>query len=421
MHSIFIVEKHKVKKNQGIYAMAKSTSDFIDRLVARLDRLDPNSVQGYVLKLVREKGMLETLFRTIREGVIIINRELVIEYVNHAAIQLLGIPEDAADGGHGVNRYLRDLDWDRLMSRDPEEWERISRQEIEVFYPRYRALLFYLLPYQSEFDPENKLGMAIIVLHDVTELRDKAMNQIETERLNAISILAAGVAHEIGNPLNSLTIHLQLLERHFDDSPQDEDAREILGVALSEVKRLDGIINNFLKAVRPSVIEKESVNLRPLLEDSLKVLSPEIKDRMIDVYCEWDDNLPKVMVDSGQMTQAFHNVIRNAVQAMSEGGRLEVKLKRDDGSLKVSFHDDGKGIAPDDIDKIFTPYQTTRETGTGLGLVIVERIIREHGAELGIESEFNRGTVVTITFPLSDRRVRMLEPPNESLTVEAFE
>ncbi len=404
--------------------MAKSTSDFIDRLVARLDRLDPNSVQGYVLKLVREKGVLETVFRTIREGVIIINRDLIVEYVNHAAIQLLGIPEDVVDEHHTINRYLRDLDWDRLMSRDPEEWERISRQEIEVFYPRYRALTFYLLPYQSELDPENKLGMAIIVLHDVTDLRNKTMSQIEAERLNAISILAAGVAHEIGNPLNSLTIHLQLLERHLKRQPKNEetnDAREVLDVALSEVTRLDGIINNFLKAVRPSAIETQSVNLRSLLEESLKALAPEIKDRMIDVYCEWDDNLPEIQVDPGQIMQAFHNVIHNAVQAMGEGGRMDVTLKHEEEFLRIAFRDSGKGIAPDDIDKIFTPYYTTREMGTGLGLVIVERIIREHGAELGIESEKDRGTVVTISFPLTDRRVRMLEPPNESLTVEAFE
>ena len=99
--------------------MARSTRDFIDRLVARLDRLDPNSVQGYILKLVREKGVLESVFRTIREGVIIINRELEVEYVNHAAIQLLGLPEHIIDERHTINRYLREMDWERLMSRDP--------------------------------------------------------------------------------------------------------------------------------------------------------------------------------------------------------------------------------------------------------------------------------------------------------------
>ncbi len=408
--------------------MAKSDSDFIDRLIERLDRLDPSSVQGYVLKLVREKGLLETIFQTIREGVIIIDHELKIEFVNQAAISLLGLPQNVLDPpGQKIGRYLRDLDWDRLMRQDPAEWERVSRREIEVFYPSHRYLLFYLLPYEDQYHPESRLGMATIILHDVTDLRRRAETELETERLNAITMLAAGVAHEIGNPLNSLNIHLQLLERYFRQQAENKDnteAKELLEVALEEVQRLDHIINSFLKAIRSTPGEFAPVSLKDLVSDTLRVMKPEIQNRQVAVECEWGTGIPLVQGDPDQIKQALYNIIKNAIQAMPGGedeNKLHIALSAGPGTVSLAVADNGKGISPDELGNIFNPYYTTREDGTGLGLVIVERIAREHGAELGIESKPGRGTVFTITFPLRESRSRLLESPDEALPVETLE
>ncbi len=401
--------------------MPRADTDFVQHLIERLDRLDPNSVQGYILKLVREKGLLETIFQTIREGVIIIDRDLKIEFVNQAAMNLLGLPQNVLDEGQRISRFLRDLDWERLMSQDPDEWERVSRQEIEVNYPRYRSILFYLLPYRNQFAEDDQLGMAIIILHDVTELRERTFNEIESERLNAITMLAAGVAHEIGNPLNSLTIHLQLLERLFRDLPASDDreeGRELVSISLQEVRRLDQIINSFLKAVRPTPMEVQSVSLKELVEETLRVMKVEIEDRDIHIECEWPVPVPSVQADPDQIKQVIYNIVKNSMQATESGGKLRIALVTDDNAVRLQIADNGKGIAPDELSNIFNPYYTTREGGTGLGLVIVERIIRDHGADLGVESELGKGTVFTISFPLRSRRRRLLESPDIPLPIE---
>lgn len=377
---------------------------FLDRLIERLDRLDSSSVQGYVLRLVREKGFLDTVFETIQEGVIIIDRSLHMRFVNKAAIQMLGLPADPREREtHTINRYLRELDWKRLMAGDADEWEFASRQEIEVYYPTHRYLQFFLLPFEGE---QAEQGLATILLQDVTELHERADSAVETEKLNAITMLAAGVAHEIGNPLNSLTIHLQLLDRIVED----DDARELVEVARGEVERLDGIIRQFLKALRPTQMELTSLSITDVVSDTLELLKPEIEDRSIFVEGLSAPHIPNIMGDSGQLQQACYNIIKNAIQAMSEGGRLSISIEAEEDAVILAFADDGKGIPASELGNVLDPYYTTREDGTGLGLMIVERIVREHGARLGITSEPDEGTVVTIRFPTGRVRQRLLAP-----------
>ena len=409
-----------------------TTTSFVDRLIERLDRLDPSSVQGYILRLVREKELLETVFQTVREGVIIVDDKLCIRYVNHAAVNLLGLPADCTD--QPIERYLRELDWSQLKAGDADAWARVSRQEIEVFYPQHRYLLCRFLPYESgirskdiaddtaaelEADGTPQLLDAIttgdepmitLTLDDVTEIRERAASTIESERLAAITMLAAGVAHEIGNPLNSLTIHLQLLDRQLAALSSDgaDNAKELVDVSLQEVRRLDDIINQFLKAVRPSIFEPGAVALHELIAKTLAFMKHEIEDRGVLVQGEWPDEIPKIMGDDTQLQQALYNIIKNGIQAMESGGVLVIKLSTTDDFVVLSVADSGKGIDREQLGDIFDPYYTTKPDGTGLGLVIVERIMREHGAEFGIDSEVGRGTVITMRFPLPARRQRLL-------------
>ena len=392
--------------------MAKDT-EFLDRLVERLDRLDPSAVQGYILRLAREKGLLETIFQTIREGVLIVDRELHIHFVNQAAKTMLGLPDDIEEReNQRINRYLRELDWGRLMAEGPEMWDRAYRQEIEVFYPAHRFLQFYILPYRGEPGGEAELDLVSIVLHDVTDLHDRTESTIESEKLNAITMLAAGVAHEIGNPLNSLNIHLQLLQRHFRDHDSGEgsaDARELLEVALEEVARLDAITSQFLKAVRPSPADLEPLAIEEVIGETLRFLKVEIEDRDVEVECTRSEDIPELTGDAAQLRQAFYNLIRNAVQAMPDGGKLTIGLRLKGNDVAISFRDSGVGISPEHLQSVFDPYYSTKEDGSGLGLVVVERIVREHGGTLNVESEPGEGAVFTIRLPLQDQRTRLLE------------
>lgn len=389
----------------------KNPTGFLDRLIDRMNRLDPTSLQTYVLRLAREKGFLETAFNTIREGVIVIDQSRRIRFLNTAAQVLLGIGEEA--GSQRIDRYLREVEWGLLLKADPEQWHRLSRQEIEVFYPRHRFLNFYVVPLSGK---GNDAGMplALLLFHDISAAREDTEKHVESRRVEAITMLAAGVAHELGNPLNSLNIHLQLLERclrNSRDAATRRDGRDLLAVALHEVKRLDGIVGNFLHAVRPVPPRLAPLDVRRVLEETLAFMGPEIQNREIGAEAVFPDLVPPVLGDADQLKQAFYNLIRNAVQAMGGGGQLRIVCSTRPDFLDIRFADTGHGISPEQLTRIMEPYYTTKAEGTGLGLLIVDRIVRGHGGELSIESEEGQGSVFTISLPLRDRQVRLLGSP----------
>lgn len=399
----------------------KTATGFLDRLIERMDRLDPASLQTYVLRLAREKGLLETVFNTIREGVIVIDRARRIRFLNTASKLLLGIGEDARD--QRLDRYLREVDWRSLLRADPEQWHRLSRQEIEVFYPQHRFLSFYVVPVSGR-GSDASMPMAVLLFHDITAAREDTEKHIESRRVEAITMLAAGVAHELGNPLNSLTIHLQLLERclrgGLDDAARNE-ALDLLAVARHEVERLDGIVTNFLHAVRPVPPSLAPLDVRQVLEETLAFMGPEIGNREIRVEAVFPDLLPPVLGDADQLKQAFYNLIRNAMQAMRGGGLLRIVCSLRTDFVDIRFADTGHGLSPEQLTRIMEPYYTTRADGTGLGLFIVERIVRGHGGELSVESEAGQGAVFTISLPLRERQVRLLQSARTNTPAPADE
>ncbi|MBN2450942.1 MAG: PAS domain-containing protein [Lentisphaeria bacterium] len=395
-----------------------SGNTFLDRLIERMDRLDPTSLQSYILRLVREKGFLETIFNTIREGVIVIDRRLRIRFINAAAQGLLGISADAA--GQRIDRYVRELDWGPLLKADAEQWRRISRQVIEVFYPSHRVLTFYVVPVNNP-GPEDAIPSATLIFHDVTDMYRDAEENVESQKVKAITLLAAGVAHELGNPLNSLHIHLQLLRRTLDRVAEGElrqDAGDLLDVALREVQRLDAILRNFLHAVRPVPPNLSPLNLQVLIEESVSFMRNEIEDRGMRVEVVFPESLPSILGDRDQLKQAFYNLIKNAMEAMHHAGCLRIVCAPRPDFVDIRFVDEGSGIRPEQMSRVLDPYYTTKAEGSGLGLLIVERIVRGHGGELGIESEAGQGSVFTVSLPLRERQLRLLRSPTDDTAAE---
>ncbi len=386
-------------------------SAFLDKLIDRLDRIDPGNLQNHFLRLANEKGLMETILHAIQEGLIVIDAEGRITYVNRAAESLLGFRFDQAEG-KPIGEYLRGIEWERILELDETEWAQLVNREIEITYPRHRYISFYVVPLTAVNPKEQG---AVVILRDVTRDREDQATMVESERLSAVMLLAAGVAHEIGNPLNSLTIHLQLLERDLKDLKNEngEHLQELVQVAHQEVTRLDQIINQFLRAVRPAEPSFQQESLRKVLDATLTFLAPEIKDRDVLIEVESPDELPDAHIDPAQIKQAFFNIIRNAIQAMTGGGLLKIRLSNNERFVGIAFTDTGPGISPEDIGHLFEPYHTTKEEGTGLGLMIVQRIVRDHGGEIEVRSEPHQGTTISIFLPLEERRIRMLKAPKE--------
>ena len=202
----------------------------------------------------------------------------------------------------------------------------------------------------------------VMILRDITESRRTAQQTIESERLNALRLLAAGVAHEIGNPLNSLHIHLQLMERSVQKLHDGEKAEleQSIDVARSEVNRLDSIVTQFLKAIRPSRPQLRPENVNTIVEEAVRFFAPELQDREIVVEQELRSDLPLLQLDRDQMKQAFYNVIKNSVEAMHRHGTLRIRTDLADTHVIVRFVDTGGGMSAENLSRVFEPYFTTK-------------------------------------------------------------
>jgi PAS domain S-box-containing protein len=384
----------------------------LEKILGRIEDLDSVNLGILVQRLARERKMQETVFNTIQDGVIVIDSDGVVQYANDAALGLIGLKEKDI----GLTRLwkmvpdlAKSIDGETLAGK--RKSGPVLSREIELNYPEHRVVRLYMVPIDAQVG-QDASGAYVIVLSDLTEERVSMEERIESERINSIVRLAAGVAHELGNPLNSLTIHLQLIERKLKKLSEKADAAKLaesLQVCQGEVERLDGIITHFLEAVRPQKPDLNELDLLGLVEDVLRVQEAELSDRKLEVKVELNDDLPTILGDRDQIQQVLFNLIKNAMEAMQPKGSLRIVARCDDDYVYLQFVDTGSGISEEDLSKVFQAYYTTKKEGHGLGMMIVERIMRAHGGHIIIESRKEAGTAITLQFPQKHRRTRLLE------------
>ena len=387
----------------------------LDKVLGKLDDLDEVNLSNLVQRLARERKLLETVFDIIRDGILVIDQNGVITYSNQQGRRLIGLKPELGEKvslHRAAPDLFKSLGLDRLSENIRPE---VVVREILINYPEKRYLRVYAVPIEgAQADQAFQKDSGItVVLTDVTEEKLNVEEQIENERVTSIMDLAAGVAHELGNPLNSINIHLQLLQRAFAPDDIDEKtrskAKKSLLSCIKEVTRLDGIIVHFLKAIRPTHPDFKELNILNTIKEILHLKEKELSSKKINIQLDTQSKDPIIEGDSEQIKQVFFNVIGNALDAVSENSEIRIIISWEDNSITVQIIDHGVGIKKENVSKVFEPYFTTKKKGNGIGMMIVHRIMRNHGGEVGIDSKFGSGTIVTLKFPRNGINNRYLE------------
>jgi PAS domain S-box-containing protein len=241
----------------------------------------------------------------------------------------------------------------------------------------------------------------VFVQRDITEFKDLEKKFYESEKLAAIGQLSAGIAHEVRNPLSSIKMSLQILEKRMQ--PEGNDLKRFR-IAQREVEHLEELVNDVLIYAKPAVPKKEPSDIRRIVENALALVERLVTDKNIRIHTELEDSLPFLQVDSAMLEQAFLNIYRNAVDAMEMDGILRTTARRtgnDPAQLQITVEDNGCGIEASDLPHIFNPFFTKKKYGTGLGMTQVKKIIDLHRGSIEVSSKKAEGTRVMVTFPLN--------------------
>ncbi|MEZ5308409.1 MAG: HAMP domain-containing sensor histidine kinase [Pyrinomonadaceae bacterium] len=257
-------------------------------------------------------------------------------------------------------------------------------------------------------DRSDEVGALTKQFNSMTEelekTRDLQIQLQEAEKSAVVGRLASAIAHEIRNPLNYINLTLDHLRKKF--VPEDENKRENFEKLTKQLKvevgRINRQISDFLRYSRPIALDLKALNIREILEDSLRIVEPQAAEQGISISLVERDEVPEVIGDGDVLRSVFNNLFLNAVQSMEKsGGSLGIVMYRDDEFVKIEVKDSGCGIPEENLEKIFEPYFSTKETGTGLGLAIVRKIVDDHRGFIGIESVVGEGTKFTIGLPLA--------------------
>lgn len=369
--------------------------DEFQELSSQLTRLG-RELQADRLSTLSEKAHLQGVVDQLEDGVIFLNPERHILFFNRAAEVVVGLPlertvglpiHEVLDPAHPLLPFV-----DQVLVGSAG-----IRNATVVLPHDGRDKEFLVSAFHME-DAHRVMGVAVL-LKDLESVKTVQSLVSYSAKLAALGRLTSGVAHEVKNPLNAMMIHVELLKERLEDA--GVDVRQSLEVIGSEIRRLDRVVQGFLKFMRPQELMLKPVDLNAMLQSVCALLEAESQSHGVRFVLDLDADLPAVSADEELLRQAFINVLQNAVQAMPTGGAVRLRTRPDALDwVRVTVTDQGVGIAPEDVDKIFKLYYTSKVGGSGIGLSVVYRIVQLHDGTIEAKSEPGRGTAMIVRLPL---------------------
>jgi len=368
-------------------------------------------------EILRLRAVLDSL----PLGILVCDEQHSLILANKSALRFL--PLSQTEGGL-LWELVLDGDLAGFFRKTLQNGDRVLEHEEDIAARGHNRLLS--ISVHPLVDRQRITG-SLVHVEDITEKRTRETRLRRAENLASLTTLAAGVAHEIKNPLGAISIHLQLMQKalskervaskdtggdikfHGEKGRQTEALFDkYFGIINEEVERLNRIVVDFLFAVRPMSLELREGDPNLIIHELAEFVGAELDQSRIRLFLELDENLPPVLIDERYIKQVLLNLVRNAQAAMPDGGLLTIATMASDSEIRMSICDTGVGISQENIGKIFEPYFTTKDNGTGLGLTLVYKIIREHRGEILVDSREEGGTVFEITLPVYQKEQRLL-------------
>ena len=388
-------------------------SRFLKKALEKLPRLDRAQLEELLQDIIAEHQLYEASLMSYPGGILVLSNDHRILFLNKIAERFLSLSPNFESSEKPLWTQIRDQDVAVFVQTSLEGKDPPVTREFAFDSPQgARILSFSPLPLMEE----GRIQGNILLIQDVTERKNRESRLRRAESLASLTTLAAGVAHEIKNPLGSIGIHIQLIQRSLKNpTPSALDSvRTDLEIINEEISRLNGIVVDFLFAVRPMDTNLILGSVGKVLVELVSFLSLELEQAHIKVRLELDSGDDTVLIDERFLKQAFLNIVKNSLHAMPTGGILTVATKRTPDTYDVMITDTGVGISEEHLEKIFEPYFTTKDFGSGLGLTLVYKIIKEHGGEIRVSSKPSAGTTVTIQFPWPQRTPQLLDFKGET-------
>lgn len=376
---------------------------FIHKLLNRLERVDRKSVQNYLTDLARENAVYGEILDHLNEGVLRVTEEGKVLYANRQASLWLGL--DVENVEHPLSEMIQDRELAPFIAHHLKGLKERWVGDVQLLVPREMTLRVFLVPLETQTSEKEVLILLTPMMDEKSRLDENLA------RMEALASLATGIAHEIGNPLNSIGIYLELLHKEAKSLPESKrkSIDKTLEVLTGETHRLDRIVRNFLKATRKPPLRFKSEDLNQIVDEAVGFMEPELRNRKIKVLFRPDKALAPFILDRERLYQAFINLIKNAMEAMSHGGNLSIAITHKDKVVSLNFKDEGSGIEESDLPHIFDAYYTTKDEGSGLGLMTVYHVVREHGGRIEVASKAGKGSVFTLHLPIRQPKLQLTQ------------
>ncbi|MSR76943.1 MAG: hypothetical protein EXS63_01775 [Candidatus Omnitrophica bacterium] len=379
---------------------------FVHKLLERLDKLSPREIQKYFEELASENAALDQILDHLEEGVLILDENGMIQYANRQSCRWIFQDAESGREHQKISEIISDAPFSTWVLENLDALKDPVTKDFDLIAPRELRIRASLLPLVGKRDKKILLLLSQLQGSEPSD-SDKLYH------LTSLLRLSAGIAHEIGNPLNSIGIHLELLKKQIEGIPADAKRKNVeknLNVIRAETQRLDHIIKNFLKATRRPPLRFKTENLNQLLEAAISFMEPELRQNRVALQFLRDPALPDCLVDRERLHQVFINLIKNSMEAIApkdKGGKLDIRITHRGKALWLRFKDDGLGIEEKDLPHIFEAYFTTKKEGSGLGLMTVYQIVREHGGRIEVASRPGKGSEFTIILPIRQPKLQL--------------